>query len=235
MRVALLAIGDEILRGDTQDTNSSFLARSLASRGAVLCRILTIPDELELIAEEVARHSAEYDRVITTGGIGPTPDDLTREAVARAFGRELVLFEDVAREWSERRGTDLNEGQLTMCTLPEGARLIPVRSSGAPGFIVGNVYVLAGVPVVMREMWEGIAHEFSGRLRTVGSFTVHMPESQFAAVLRDFQDRHSSLDFGSYPRMEGEWHTEIKVIGVDRELVIQVCDELEQAVRKLDS
>ncbi|MCB1185704.1 competence/damage-inducible protein A [bacterium] len=235
MEVALLVIGNEILRGDTLDSNSNFLAGQLAKRGARLRRILTIPDELELIASELRSLSAQYERVITTGGIGPTPDDLTRDAVAMAFDVGLVLFEDAVAEWQARRGTELNEGQLAMCTLPEGSRLIRTQSTPAPGFAIGNVYVLAGVPSVMKEMWSAIAEEFSGTVQHVASFQVRMPESRFAAVLRDYQGRFPELDFGSYPKMEGEWYTEIKVHGDDPAGVAEVGSQLEADIRALES
>ncbi len=233
MRVALLIIGNEILRGDTLDSNSNFLASGLVARGARVCRIVTIPDDLELIVRELRSLAEEFDRVITTGGIGPTPDDLTRDAVARAFGRPTVLFEDAVAEWKARRGGELNEGQLAMCTMPARARLIRTNLTSAPGFIVDNVYVLAGVPSVMKEMWAVIAPEFSGPVQAVAGFTVRLPESQFAGVLRRFQQEHPGLDFGSYPKMEGDWYSEIKVIGPDREYVDSICLELKQAVAAL--
>ena len=233
MQVALLAIGNEILRGDTLDTNSNFLAGELTGRGAVLRRILTIPDELELVAEEISQHAARFDKVITTGGIGPTPDDLTREAAALAFGRRTELFEEAAYAWRRKKGSELNAGQIAMCTLPEGSRLITTHGSAAPGFVIDNVYALAGVPSVMKEMWASVADEFSGRIRTVFSFIVHLPESVFSSVLMEFQTRHPDLDFGSYPKMEEDWYTEIKVIGVDADFVALTGAQLESAIRAL--
>jgi molybdenum cofactor synthesis domain-containing protein len=233
MQVALLAIGNEILRGDTLDTNSNFLAQELTRRGAVLRRILTIPDELELVAEEISRHALQFAKVITTGGIGPTPDDLTRQAAALAFDRRLVLYEEVAHAWRRRKGSELNAGQLAMCTMPEGARLINTRSTSAPGFIIDNVFAMAGVPAIMKEMWASIADEFSGRLRSVHAFAVHQPESQFAEILNEFQAQHPDLDFGSYPHMEGDWHTDIKVFGHDASKVSAVGIELEKSIRRI--
>lgn len=233
MQVALLAIGNEILRGDTLDTNSNFLAQELNRRGAVLRRILTIPDELELVSEEISRHSQLFSKVITTGGIGPTPDDLTRQAAAHAFDRRMVLYEDVAQAWRRRKGGELNAGQMAMCTLPEGSRLISTSTTSAPGFIIDNVYAMAGVPGIMKEMWSSIADEFSGRLRSVHAFSVHLPESRFADILLEFQTMHPDLDFGSYPKMEGNWHTEIKVIGIDAIKVSEVGVELEQSIRRI--
>ncbi|MEZ5338455.1 MAG: molybdopterin-binding protein [bacterium] len=234
MSVALLVIGNEILRGDTQDTNSHFLAGELARRGVRLERIVTIPDDLDLIAAMLRSMSGLFDRVITSGGIGPTPDDLTRDAVAMAFGQECVLFEDAAEEWRRRKGAELNEGQLAMCTLPKGARLIRTQSTSAPGFVLGNCYVLAGVPSVMREMWAAVADEFSGTPQQIASFRVRLPESVFAPLLRRYQQQWPALDFGSYPKMEGEWYTEIKVIGDDPDTVQRVCRELEADIIALE-
>lgn len=233
MSVALLVIGDEILRGDTLDSNSNYLARRLAERGARLRRILTIPDDMQLIASEAAKLAKNHDRLITTGGIGPTPDDLTRDAIAAAFGLEMELNEVAVNEWRSRKGSELNEGQLAMCTLPRGARLIKTISTSAPGFVIHNVYVLAGVPSVMKEMWQSIEHEFHGNIRSVRSFKVKMPESHFAGLLRDFQDRYPHLDFGSYPKMADDWYTEIKVIGDIEEDVAEVCNLLEAAIGDL--
>lgn len=231
---ALLPIGDEILRGETLDTNSAFLAAELSARGVEVRRILTIPDELELISVALAEAMAAHTYVISTGGIGPTPDDLTRQAAALACGVELVLNEAAAEEYAAKIGHPLNPGQLEMCRLPAGCRLIHNPSVGPPGCIVRNLYVLPGVPGIMKAMWEGIREEFQGVPETRLSFKAGVPESRFASLMQSLGTRFPQVKIGSYPRrIEDGWEVEIRLRSRDGAALIEAHDLFEAGLAKL--
>lgn len=218
---ALLVIGDEILTGETQDSNSAFLCRELTARGVGVVRIVTVPDEQQAIMDELARLRAlGVDFVLTTGGIGPTPDDLTRQSVALALGQELVLHQTVVSRYEELSSQPLNAAQLGMCRLPADAEPILVGTSGAPGFKLDGVYVLPGVPSILRDMWKEIAGDFHGQPLHVETFTASRRESDFAELMQQYVASYPELKFGSYPRLLGErWQVELRVRGRNRELV----------------
>lgn len=227
---AILTIGDELLRGDTVDTNKAFLGAELTRRGIAVRLAVSVPDALEVMADWIRRLAGEFDYVFCCGGIGPTPDDLTRAGVARAFGRELVLFERELAEFEQRREVTLTPGQREMWRLPAGSGLIWGKGVTAPGFFVDNVYVFAGVPVVMQAMWGSVADRFVGVPLHVVRFESHARESLFAPVMAQFIARYPQLQFGSYPRLETGWHVSITVRGEDRALVEDVAREFKSAI-----
>lgn len=218
---AILVIGDEILQGWTQDTNSSFLCRELSERGIEVRRIVTVPDELSEIVLALSRlREYGYDYIFTSGGIGPTPDDVTRAAVAQALGLQLTHDQSAVQRYEELRGTALNTQQLEMCRLPEGAKALYGETTGAPGFKVANVYVLPGVPRILQEMWARCAGDFSGAQQHTESFLTSRRESEFAALMLEYQTNYPELKFGSYPRLKGvDWEVTIRVRGNSRQLV----------------
>ncbi|AHG03582.1 competence damage-inducible protein A [Halobacterium sp. DL1] len=198
MQVALITVGDELLAGDTENTNATWLATRLTERGTRVERVVVVPDETDAISAEVARLSAAYDAVLATGGIGPTHDDVTMDGVADAFGRELAEHPD-AVEYFEAHGryefADLTEGTTH---LPAGARLLENTEGVAPGAVVENVYVLPGVPVEMQAMFDSIADEFSGPGTHVEFVTVDAPESSLLSAVQELRDRYD-VTVGSYP------------------------------------
>ncbi|MCC7477567.1 competence/damage-inducible protein A [bacterium] len=231
---ALLPIGDEVLRGETLDSNSAFLAAELTARGVQVRRILTLPDELDTIVVELQAALAAHDFVITTGGIGPTPDDMTREAVALALGVELELNREAAEAYSAKLGRELNPGQLEMCRLPRGCRLIRNDSVGPPGCVAGRVYVLPGVPSIMKAMWATICDEFSGPQEFRLSFKAGVPESRFSPLMRELGERYPQVKIGSYPRqIEGGWEVEIRLHGYDEEQLARLQAEFEAGLALL--
>src|SRR6056297_2631916 len=162
MNVAIVTVGDELLVGQTVNTNASWLAEQLTARGCTVDRITTLPDRIGEIARVVDEYHADYDAVIVTGGLGPTPDDLTMEGVAAAVGRETARHE-AAMEWlTEQGGYSAEERAVGTAQLPAGARMLPNEVGVAPGAVVDSIYVLPGVPAEMKAMFESDAAEFAG-------------------------------------------------------------------------
>jgi len=200
---AVLIIGNEILSGRTQDANLAYLANGLNEVGVRLMEARVIADVEDEIVAAVNALRAKHDYVFTTGGIGPTHDDITAECVAKAFGRPLIRHPEALRRLEahyERTGIELNEARLRMANTPEGADLIDNPVSSAPGFRVENVHVLAGVPRICQAMFDGIKHTLKGGdpvlARTV---QCSLPEGKLAAGLKAIQDRFTQVEIGSYP------------------------------------
>ncbi|MGM0371721.1 MAG: competence/damage-inducible protein A [Halobacteriota archaeon] len=212
--VALLTVGDELLAGETENTNASWLARRLHDRGAILRRIVVVPDELAAIAETLCSLAADHDAVIVTGGLGPTHDDVTMEAVGQAFDRDLEPHPD-AVEWFEHETEyaipDLVEGTTH---LPAGAEFLPNPEGVAPGAKIDSVYVLPGVPREMKAMFELIAPAFDGPTATTKVLTSEKPESELVEVLAE-TTRRFDVRVGSYP----DEMVTIRIQGTDTEAV----------------
>jgi molybdenum cofactor synthesis domain-containing protein len=228
---ALIVIGDEILSGRTKDVNIGAVADFCTDLGIDLKEVRVVSDETDDIVAAVNAVRARYTYVFTTGGIGPTHDDITADAVAKAFGVELPINAQ-AREMLEARwketGTEVNEARLRMARIPEGADLIVNSVSAAPGFRIGNVHVMAGVPIIMRAMLEAIAPTLKGG-KKVQSITVRaaVGEGTVGSALGELQALYPDVKMGSYPQM-----------GKDRtmtELVLRSSDplRLEEAAGKV--
>lgn len=233
---AILIVGNEILSGRTQDVNVAFLAKELGALGIRVREIRVVPDVEEEIVAAVNALRARYDLVFTTGGIGPTHDDITSPSVAKAFGVAWVRHpEAVALLRRHYTGDMLNEARLRMATVPEGATLIENPVSTAPGFQIGNVYVLAGVPAIMRAMFEGLKSRLPGG-RPVSSRTVStfLGEGVIAAGLGALQDRFPQLEIGSYPFFRrGKFGTALVVRGTDEAALDAATDGLRRLIREL--
>lgn len=229
---ALILIGNELLSGRTQDVNLAHLAKRLGSRGIRLVEARVIADDAAVIVRTVNELRERCDLVFTTGGIGPTHDDITADCIAAAFGVGIGIDPEARRRletfWRERDITP-NEDRLRMARIPEGAHLIENEVSAAPGFSLGNVYVMAGVPRIMQSMLEHVlpllpegplTHSVSVVLGGVG-------EGEIAAPLRVLQSRYPSVDLGSYPgRMDGQSRVELVARGQDEELLAEVREAL---------
>ncbi|MGH7069352.1 MAG: competence/damage-inducible protein A [Acetobacteraceae bacterium] len=198
----LLIIGNEVLSGRTQDVNVKFLATRLAELGIPLREVRIIPDVTEVIITTVNETRARFTYLFTTGGIGPTHDDITSECVAAAFG---VPWEPHPEAWAllEARYPPggFNAARQRMATMPRGARLITNPVSVAPGFEIANVFVMAGVPQVMRGLFEWLAPRLKGGLSVISRavYVVGLAEGVLAAGLGAIQAQHPELDLGSYP------------------------------------
>ncbi|MEJ0062786.1 MAG: molybdopterin-binding protein [Alphaproteobacteria bacterium] len=198
---AIVIIGNEILSGRTQDGNLNAIAARLQPLGIRLAEARIVPDIEAEIVDAVNALRGRYDYVFTTGGIGPTHDDITAAAVAKAFGLPLVIDPAARQRLLHHYGTDhLTDARLRMARMPQGAALLDNPLSAAPGFQIGNVYVMAGVPEIMRAMMDGIAARLKGgaplQSRTVNC---HIPESVIADELEKIADAYADCDIGSYP------------------------------------
>ncbi len=200
---AVLVIGDEILSGRTQDKNVSQIATWLDAQGIRLREVRIVPDVEQEIVDALTAVRARYDYVFTTGGIGPTHDDITVDAVAKALGVGVIVH-PAARAILERyyggRGLELTEARLRMARTPDGAELIPNRMSGAPGIRIGNLFVMAGVPHITAGMLDALTGQLEGGAplvaHTIGAWS---PESEVADVLRRGEKEHPGVVIGSYP------------------------------------
>mgnify|MGYP006280406637 FL=1 len=238
MDVAIVTVGDEILAGDTRNTNAERLARRLNERGATVVRILTIPDDPDLIAEVVADWAAEFDAVVVGGGLGGTHDDITMDAVAAAFDRDLVLEPEVERallesmaDYRDEDPEDLSRAELDLDfeawgATPESGRplLNPVGLS--PGAAVENVYVLPGPPEEFEAMFETVAEEFGGDVVS-GTLATPAAEASLTEVLAAFREQFD-LVVGSYPSRDG--HNRLKVTGTDPDSVTAGIEWLRERV-----
>jgi molybdenum cofactor synthesis domain-containing protein len=236
---AVLAIGDEILSGRTQDTNSSYIARFLGALGIDLREVRVVGDEEAEIVAALNALRARYTIVFTTGGIGPTHDDITADAVAKAFDVGIGYHPEAYALLEARYPPGgFNDMRKRMARIPHGGMLVPNSVSGAPGFHIGNVYVLAGVPMVMRAMMEALAPELP-RGRTVQSVTLEadVAEGLIAPGLAEVQKAHRDVAIGSYPfYREGAakpFGAQLVVRGRDELAVEAAASALEQMLRML--
>jgi molybdenum cofactor synthesis domain-containing protein len=213
---AMLAIGDELLSGRTKDKNIGQLADVLFLAGIDLKEVRIVGDEEPAIVEALNALRARYTYVFTSGGIGPTHDDITADAVSKAFGvpcRHDSLAMDLLGAMYERRGIEFNEARQRMARMPEGSVHIENAVSTAPGFHIGNVYVMAGVPQVFTAMLSTIAPTLEGGVPML-SRSVASPfgEGDIGSPLADIQKRHPETSIGSYPRFhENRFSTEIVI------------------------
>src|SRR5690349_17830061 len=199
---ALIVIGNEVLSGRTQDVNVKYIGSRLSEIGIPLREVRIVPDEPGMIITAVNEMRPRYDHVFTTGGIGPTHDDITSECIAAAFG---VPWEPHPEAWDRMERSykpgEFNAARQRMATMPRGATLIDNAMSVAPGFQIGNVYVMAGVPRVMQSMFEWLAPRLKGG-KPIVSRSVHVPglaEGMSAAPLGGVRAKYPELDIGSYP------------------------------------
>ena len=228
---ALAVIGDEILSGRTQDKNVAQLATWLNVQGIRLAEVRIVPDVTARIAETVNALRATHDYLFTTGGIGPTHDDITVDAIAEAFGVPVVVHPEaraILEDYYRDRPGGLNEARLRMARAPAGAELIPNPSSGAPGVKMGNVYILAGVPHIAASMMDALTGTLEGG-RPVVSVTVgaRAPESEVADLLRETEAAHPGVAIGSYPFFkDGRYGANFVIRSEDAALVRETGEEL---------
>ncbi|MFW6093387.1 MAG: competence/damage-inducible protein A [Pseudomonadota bacterium] len=229
----VLVIGNEILSGRTQDVNLSHIARTLGGWGIQVSEARVIPDVLETIVAAVNESRARFDYVFTTGGIGPTHDDITADAIAAAFGVDLVVHPEIAERIQRREAPpDVMASRMRMARVPEGATLVENSTGGPPGFRIENVFVMAGIPAVMQAMLAGLEGKLEGgavvRSRSV---TAYLGESQIAGPLRDIQQRFPQVDLGSYPFFRDDRYGTVLVLrGTDTTALDAMLSEVETAI-----
>lgn len=202
---AIVIIGNEILSGRTADQNTPWLAEKLNEYGIKLMEVRIVPDLPDMIAEAVNDMRTRYNYVLTTGGIGPTHDDITAAAIAHAFSVPLHEDPSARQMLEDYYGTEeLNTARLKMAVVPEGSVLIDNPVSGAPGFKIENVYVLAGVPRIMQSMVESFVDGLAGGDPVLSNtITCDLLESQIADDLGKLQEKYTDVDLGSYPQYRG--------------------------------
>jgi len=201
---ALLVIGNEILSGKVRDTNSAFLAVELRKLGVDLERILTIPDEVELIAKETRAMSEAYDFVFTSGGIGPTHDDMTMDGIALAFDRPIELNQAMVDRMQRYSDKPLNDAMKKMALIPGGAEIIDVGGLWFPVVIVENVHIFPGIPELFEKKFHSIRDRFSGVPFVLRKLYVRESESDIAEILNALLREFPELMLGSYPRINEE-------------------------------
>ncbi|WP_306114621.1 MULTISPECIES: molybdopterin-binding protein [unclassified Roseovarius] len=231
---AMLVIGDEILSGRTRDANMHHLAGELTRVGIDLKEVRVVSDDGDAIVAAVQALSGAHDTVFTSGGIGPTHDDITADNVARAFGVPIDVRED-ARALLDahytRVGQDLNAARLRMARIPEGATLIDNPVSIAPGFTLRNVHVMAGVPAIFKAMVESVLPTLTGGQPLISeTLEIHRGEGDIAGPLTDLAARYPDLSLGSYPfQRDGKFGANVVIRGGDGAQVATALAELRAA------
>lgn len=202
---ALIIIGNEILAGRTQDSNTQWIASKLTDYGIVLGEVRTIPDQKEMIIKTVNDLRQNFDYVFSTGGIGPTHDDITADCIADAFGVEMVRNDEAFKMLEEHYGLEeLTPPRAKMSMIPEGASLIPNPVTAAPGFVIENVYVMAGVPRIMHAMLDHVLGVVkAGKPILSNTVACSLPESAIASDLEVLQANYPEIILGSYPHYRG--------------------------------
>ena len=238
LKAALLIIGNEILSGRTQDSNIKHIAVKLGERGITLAEIRVVPDIEDKIIKAVNALREEVDYLFTTGGIGPTHDDITADSIAKAFGVKNVLNPEARQLLVELYGEEnLNEPRLKMAHVPEGSSLIRNPVSSAPGFIIGNVFVMAGVPAIMQAMLDNLLPNLREGAK-VYSNTLHceLPESKVAPGLSALQDKYPDVEMGSYPHFKmNAWNLSLVLRSSDVEALKVATRELIAVITGLGS
>src|SRR3954453_8077946 len=232
----LLVIGNEVLSGRTQDANIRFLAVGLGAIGIPLREVRVIPDVPATIINTVNEVRSKFDYVFTTGGIGPTHDDITAECIAAAFGVKLIIHPEARRLLETHYPTGaINEARLRMARMPEGSELLLNPISRAPGFRIGNVYVMAGVPQVMQATFSELKYRLRGGATMLSrAVSCGLGEGTIAAELGALQDRYPDLEIGSYPYFRrSDFGTTLVVRGTDAERIAAAVAELTALIRKL--
>ena len=235
---AIIVIGNEILSGRTKDRNIAYLANALTEIGVRLMEARIVSDKQSEIVAAVNSLRHRYDYVFTTGGIGPTHDDITADSVAAAFGVGIGHHDEVyktLKTYFEARGMEANEARMRMARIPDGASLINNDVSLAPGFQIDNVFVLAGVPRIAKSMFERARTRLRrGAMLHSRGICSHVGEGTVAAALSDIQDKYPEVEIGSYPwSRDGRYGTSLVARAADAELLECVAHELYAMVEEL--
>lgn len=228
---AMIVIGDEILSGRTRDSNMHHLAAQLTEIGIDLKEARMIPDDAEVIEATVKEISAAYDHVFTSGGIGPTHDDITADCIAAAFDAHIDVREDaraILAAHYKRSGTELNEARLRMARIPDGAELIDNPVSAAPGFNLGNVHVMAGVPSVFHAMVASVLPTLTGGAPLISkSMRIVRGEGDIAGPLGEIARAFPDLSMGSYPfQKDGIYGAHVVIRGTDESVIDDAVGQL---------
>ena len=198
----IIIIGNEVLSGKTQDINSTFLCCELRSLGVDVRRVIVIPDEIDLIGETAAAFSTEWDYVFTTGGVGPTHDDVTVEGVAKGFGVKAIIHPDLEKRLRDRYRNDLNGARLRMALTPQDSELLGQGSVFSPVIRYRNIYIFPGVPRILQERFAAIRELFRGEPFFLKNIYVSAGEGVIAQTLNDLLKEFPNVMLGSYPTLD---------------------------------
>lgn len=229
----VLIIGNEILSGRTQDVNLNHIARTLVGWGIQVREARVVPDVAAEIVTAVNGCRARYDYVFTTGGIGPTHDDITADCIAEAFQVDLVVNAEIAERIQRRPAPpDVMASRMRMARIPEGATLIDNLTGGPQGFRIENVFVMAGIPAVMQAMLGSLEGKLrGGPMVHSRSVTAYVGESQIAGPLRTIQSRYPNLDLGSYPFFrQDRYGTTLVLRGTDENALDAMLEDVKAAI-----
>jgi molybdenum cofactor synthesis domain-containing protein len=230
---AMLVIGDEILSGRTRDANMHHLAGQLTEAGITLAEVRIVPDERDVIIAAVQALAAGYDSVFSSGGIGPTHDDITADCMAAAFGQSIDVRDDaraILQAHYDKAGTEMNEARLRMARIPAQATLIDNPVSSAPGFTIENVHVMAGVPSVFTAMVASVLPTLTGGAPLLSkTLTVHRGEGDIAGPFGALAEAYPALSMGSYPfQRDGKYGANLVVRGHDAGMLDEAMGKLEE-------
>jgi molybdenum cofactor synthesis domain-containing protein len=224
---AMVVIGNEILSGKVADSNSGFLARELRQAGVSLERIIVIPDDVPTIADVVRECSARYDHVFTSGGVGPTHDDMTIAGVARAFGRKIVIHDELAGAIERAIGRKPNPAYLKMAEVPDGAALITSDPGHFPTVQIENVYVLPGIPEIFEAKITSLRDRFASQPYHLRQILVAASEGRIADFLNATLAVYPDLMLGSYPKLaDPEYQVKLTLESKDEAYVDRALDDL---------
>lgn len=236
----IVVIGNEILSGKVVDGNSNWLAVELRRLGVELRRVITIPDEIDVIAATVAEFHAAYDHVFTSGGIGPTHDDVTIAGVAAAFGKDVVRHPELVDGLRHHLGDRVNEHHLKMAEVPEGAKLLPDENLGFPTVAMENVYILPGIPEILKRKFAAMAERFSSEPYFLRLIYSRHHESEIADFLNRVTADLPEVMIGSYPKLNNpDYSVKLTIESKDEAVVRRAFDLLlellpEEAVFKTE-
>src|SRR4051794_37098263 len=236
----IIIIGNEVLSGKTQDTNSYFLCVELRRLGVEVQKISTIQDKVELIGREVAEFSKRFDFVFTSGGVGPTHDDVTIEGIACGFGVKVIRHPDIESKMRQRLGKDINEPRLRMANVPEGAVLLATEALFAPVINIANVFVFPGIPKILQERFQAIKERFRDSPYFLKNVYVKYGEGVIATCLNCLLETFPQLMLGSYPVLEvPEYKVKVTLESkdsryLDRALESFIASLPENAVHRID-
>ena len=225
--VGILIIGDEILSGEIADVNAPYLIGRLSADGVRVVRQVVVPDLESEIVSELTRLRGVSDAVVVSGGIGPTHDDVTRPAVARACGVPLTEHAEARRRIEGFYGDAVTEAELSMAMMPRGSRLVDGVRTGAFGFAVGGLYVLPGVPFLFRDLVEGFAPDFQSTPMHKVEIRTSLREGEIAPVLSELQCEMPAVAIGSYPVCENDvWHVRVVLRSEDGDALSVAADRM---------
>ena len=233
----ILVIGDEVLSGRTEDKNINFIAKRCDNIGVSVNEVRIIPDDKETIKNTVLECYKKFDYIFTTGGIGPTHDDITTECIASAFNLEVEINPEALKRLKDhykKSNVELNDARIKMAKIPIGAKLIDNPVSSAPGFIVENIYVLPGVPKILQAMFKNLEDEIKGITNMVSkNIIVYSPEGEIADFLESIQNEFADISIGSYPYFRPpDVGTNIVLRSIDKNLIneatIAICRKLKE-------